>query len=102
MKYQLVLQWPCSSKAGFDRLMDQEAAIEAGLGEAGVVDGRDRGSFEMNVFIDADEPGPAFARALSLIRGLVGADCLTAGYRPFGGENYLAIFPEGSKSFSVL
>ena len=102
MKYQLVLQWPCFSEAYYDRLMDPEAAIEAGLGEAGVVDGHDCGSFETNILIHADEPGAALARALSLIRGHGSLDHLAAGCRLFGGEDYIAIFPGGSKSFSVL
>jgi hypothetical protein len=101
MKYQLVLQWPCSSNADYDRLISLEETIRDGLGEVGIVDGHDYGSGEMNIFIHTDEPAMAFEKARMLLD--LGKDFghLKAGYRDFEQDEYIAIFPQGTKDFSV-
>jgi hypothetical protein len=44
MKCRLVLQWPSSSMADYNRLIELEDVIIEGLDDAGIVDGHDNGS----------------------------------------------------------
>ncbi len=101
MKYQLVLQWPYSSKADYDRLTSLEETIRDGLGDIGIVDGHDYGSGEMNIFIHTDEPAMAFEKAKMLLDPGNDLDHMKAGYRDFDQEEYIAIFPQGIEDFSV-
>src|SRR4029077_19747272 len=101
MKYQLVLQWPFSSNADYDRLISLEEKIQDGLGELGIVDGHDYGSGEMNIFIHTNEPEVVFAKVKSMLDLGNEADKLKAGYRDFDEEYYVAIYPQGLGHFSV-
>jgi hypothetical protein len=101
MKYQLVLQWPAVSKADFDRLISLEELIEDGLGDIGIVDGHDFGSGEMNIFVHTDNPEPAFEKIKSLLAVGGNVHEMKAGYRDCGEDNYIAIYAEGLKQFSI-
>lgn len=78
MRYQLVLQMPAAS-SDFDELVALEGQAESLLGDAGVVDGHDLGSGEMNIFVLTDDPLRAFDR----LKPLVAAD-FAAAYREVG------------------
>jgi len=101
MKYQLVLQWPYSSKTDYDRLISLEETIRDGLGDIGIVDGHDYGSGEMNIFIHTDEPAMAFEKAKMLLDPGKDLGHMKAGYRDFEQDEYVAVFPQGTKDFSV-
>jgi hypothetical protein len=101
MKYQLVLQWPYSSGADYNRLISLEQTIRDGLGDLGIVDGHDYGSGEMNIFIHTDEPAMAFEKAKMLLDPGKDFGHMKAGYRDFEQDEYIAIFPQGTKDFSV-
>ena len=103
MKYQLVLQLPSSSSThDYDRLISIEETIRNGLGDLGVVDGHDIGSGEMNVFVHTDDPKLAFERSRVLLSGRGDLQELTAGYRDFDEDEYIPIYPEGLRQFSVI
>jgi len=66
VKYQLVLQWPCSSsrdRVDHESLLSIEALVEKGMGDLGVVDGHYIGCGEMNVFVHSNNPRSAFEKA---------------------------------------
>jgi hypothetical protein len=102
MKYQIVLQWPASSEADFDRVISLEELIQDGLGDIGIVDGHDFGSGEMNVFIHTDNPEPAFEKIKTLLSVGENMREMKAGYRDFDGDDYIAIYPQDLKQFSVI
>lgn len=102
MKYQLVLQWPNTSGFDYDRLIELEDILNQGLGGAGIVDGHDLGSGEMNIFIHTNSPQSAFEKAISLIKGQDGLNQLKAGYRDFDRDEYVPIHPIGLKQFSAV
>jgi len=102
MKYQLVLQWPSSSQADYDRLLSLEETITNGLGDVGIVDGHDIGSGEMNIFIHTDEPALAFQKAKQLLDPKKDLRQLKAGYRDFDEDEYVTVYPQGLDHFSVV
>ena len=51
MEYLLVFQWPTSTTKDYDLLIMLEEAARAGIGDLGIVDGRDIGSGEMNILV---------------------------------------------------
>lgn len=59
IQYQLVLQMPAISSA-LDDLVAFEDEVEKLLGDAGIVDGHDLVSGEMNIFVLTDDPVGAF------------------------------------------
>ena len=63
MQYILVLQWPASSRADYDALIEMEDQLHGAVGSDGTVDGHDFGSGEMNIFVFTDEPVETFAAA---------------------------------------
>jgi hypothetical protein len=102
-KYQLVLQWPASTRADYDLLIELEASLIGAFdGSPHNVDGHDFGSGTMNIFIDTDEPVRAFAHANTMLN-LARYPALKAAYRPFDGDEYVVIWPEGSQqAFELL
>lgn len=94
-KYQLVLQWPNTDPTDFEHLVYFENTLESRLSRhLGRVDGHDIGSGEMNIFIVTDRPEEAFAECRALIRSSRLVSGLSAGYRPFDGEEYTRLWPE--------
>jgi len=102
MKYQLVLQWPSASAADYDRLISLEEAIRDGLGDIDIVDGRDFGCGEMNIFIHTDNPKSALEKIKALLAVGKNMRELKAGYRDFEEDDYKPIYPKGLKSFAVI
>jgi hypothetical protein len=102
MKYQLVLQWPCSSTADHDWLIRAEDLIRTGLQDIAIVDGHDYGSGEMNIFVHTDEPQRAFEAIKNLLARLGRLSQTKAGYRDFEEDNYKPIYPVGLRHFSVI
>jgi hypothetical protein len=66
MEYLLVFQWPTSTTKDYDLLIMLEEAARAGIGDLGIVDGRDIGSGEMNIFVFTEQVKPALERVKSL------------------------------------
>jgi len=103
MKYQLVLQWYCSSfsSGDFQRLQMIEGILISGLGDRGVVDGHDIGSGEFNIFIHTND----VKLALSKVKELLGPpryfQDMRAGYRSFEENEYFPMHPEDMDDFRV-
>lgn len=100
MKFQLVLQWPASSYAGYERLMQIEERLINGLGEQHEVDGHDQGSGETNIFIRTNDPRAAFSRT----REILNEDDFTnmrAAYREVSQNDYTILWPKGLIKFAV-
>ena len=104
MRYQLVLQFR-ESALDFDAMVGLEQDVAVELGPIVDVDGHDRGSGEVNIFIYTDDFATAFERIRLVLedRRLLGA--VTAAYRDDGGDRvtYTVIWPAGStKPFKLI
>jgi hypothetical protein len=102
-EYQLVLQFPCTSMAEFDAVIELEGKlIDAFADSATEVDGHDSGSGEANIFILTSDPNTSFASALAVIMKDPGlAASLRAGFRPLDADEYSVLWPTGVTAFSV-
>ena len=104
MKYQLVLQWPCSSSSDFvdyESLLSIEGLIEKGIGDLGVVDGHDIGAGEMNLFVHTNNPRSAFEKAKRLLLLMGYLHEMKAGYRDFDEDDYTPIWPAELDQFAL-
>jgi hypothetical protein len=101
VKYQLVLQWPCSSSSDGVGLLSIEGLIEKAIGELGVVDGHDIGSGEMNVFVHTTNPRSAFEKAKRLLFLMGHLPEMKAGSRDFDEDDYTPIWPAELDQFAV-
>ena len=99
-KFQLVIQFSePQSLEEFDALIELETELSA---EKGIfVDGHDSGMGEFNIFIHTDEPKIAFKRMSHLIESQRRDLLFTAGYRDFSEDDYIPLWPESLRSFSV-
>jgi len=97
----LVLQWPGSSQADFEALIDMADVLEARFGEFGRVDGHDFGSGEMNLFIETDRPLEAFAKAREILANRPEWSSVQAAFRQAGEETYDVLWPPGLNEFRV-
>jgi hypothetical protein len=88
VRYILVLQWPGSSEADFDELINMEDRLTAAAGPQAVVDGHDFGSGQMNIFISTDQPSETFAAAEAALRDATRWKYVRAAYREAEGESY--------------
>jgi hypothetical protein len=102
-KYQLVLQFPCTSMAEFDAVIElEEKLIDVFADSATEVDGHDSGSGEANIFILTSDPDVSFASALAVIMKDTGlAASLRAAFRPLDADEYSVLWPTGETVFSV-
>lgn len=100
-QYQLVLQWRGEYQPPFDKLVELEEALIAGLGEFGDVDGHDMGSNESNIFVMTDVPQSCFERCLLILHGTEYRHGLAAGFSSDEDDDYVALWPAGSTVFSV-
>jgi hypothetical protein len=101
MRQILILQWPGSTEADFEALIDMEDEIESHLGDVGTVDGHDFGSGEMNIFIETDEPLKAFAAAKEILGNRPRWAEVRAAFRERSGETYDVLWPPGLSEFAV-
>jgi hypothetical protein len=101
MTHLLVLQWPASSPADFDELVEMEDALYSRLSDAGSVDGHDFGSGEMNIFIFTERPTEAFAEVQEILGDRPTWASLRAAFREANGETYSLLWPPGQTEFSV-
>jgi hypothetical protein len=94
-KYQLVLQFACTSEAEFDAVTElEEKLIDVFADSATEVDGHDSGSGEANIFILTSDPNAAFATALAVIAKDPGlAASLWAAFRPLDADEYSVLWP---------
>ena len=101
MKYQLVLQWPASSIRDFDRMIEVEGALAAGLSSRHVVDGHDAGSGEVNIFIHTDDPLRAFEEAQAVLGSRDFWIDARAAYRELAKSDYIILWPRDLSGFKV-
>lgn len=101
MRNILVLQWPGTTEADFDALIEMEDALESGLGETGSVNGHDFGSGEMNIFVATDQPIEVFAMARRILSDRPTWSDIRAAFRDANGETYDVLWPPGLTEFRV-
>ncbi|MFI5626318.1 hypothetical protein ACIA03_22860 [Nocardioides sp. NPDC051685] len=101
MKFILVLQWPGTSEADYNTLLETEEKLEVALDGHSDVDGHDFGSGEMSIFVKTDDPNLALIQVKSLLGESDTWNNLRAAYRAADGEAYTVIWPRSVSGFSV-
>jgi hypothetical protein len=101
MKYQLVLQWPATSIADYDDMIDIEDTLVNRLSAPHDVDGHDAGPGEMNIFILTDNPAEAFAEVESILGSRDFWVDARVAYREVGANKYVVFWPRDADKFSV-
>lgn len=101
MKYQIVIQWPASSIADYDRMIEIESVLIDGISEDSEVDGHDAGSGEVNIFVHTDSVQGAFAEIKGLLAARAVLSSARIAYREIGKNEYTVLWPEGLERFSV-
>ena len=101
MKYQIVIQWPASSNADYDRLVELEYALIDALSEGSEVDGHDAGSGEMNIFVHTESVQAAFAEIKKLLAERAALNSARVAYREIGKNEYTVLWPEHLERFSL-
>ncbi len=101
MSHILVLQWPGSSEAQFDELIEMEDELEQALADSASVDGHDFGSGEMNIFIETDQPTRTFAAAQEVLSHRSSWADVRAAYREATGDKYTVLWPAGLTDFRI-
>ena len=101
MTHILVLQWPGSTEADFEELLEMEDALESRIGGLGAVDGHDFGAGEMNLFVKTEQPVEAFSAVKEILGGRPSWAYLRAAFRETSGEKYDVLWPPGLTDFSV-
>jgi hypothetical protein len=98
--YQLVLQWPASQFATYDRMIEIEEILTAAL-TAERIDGHDIGAGEFNIFIHTNDP----RRSFDLSKSLLDAHGLwvdaRAAYRELTASQYQILWPPDLAEFKV-
>jgi hypothetical protein len=102
MKYQLVLQWPASTIAAYDALVEFEDMLRENLSEESRVDGHDLGSGEMNIFILTNKPESTFESAKDILQSQALWTQARASYREIDGDDYTILWPADLKKFKVV
>ena len=101
MSHILVLQWPGTSEAEFDELIEMEDELEQALTDSATVDGHDFGSGEMNIFIETDQPSRTFAAAQKVLSHRPSWADMRAAYREAAGDRYTVLWPVGFTDFRI-
>jgi len=102
MEYQVVLQFPGSSRDDFDLLIEIEDELEDWVCEIADVDGHDFGSGEMNIFLFTNEPKETFDQAKKVVEQKQLLSVLRAAYRHVESEEYMPLWPKELADFRVL
>jgi hypothetical protein len=100
-KYQLVLQFTAEESTDFDELVAVEEKLVEHLNGLALVDGRDFGMTEFNIFVLTDNPAEAFERAQSVIRNEPVRYNMRAAYRLIHSEGNVILWPPNLAEFSV-
>lgn len=101
MKYQIVIQWPASSIADYDSVIEVDSALIDSLSEGNEVDGHDAGSGEMNIFVRTDNVQDAFVEIKGLLAARAALSSARVAYREVGRNEYTILWPEHLKRLSV-
>jgi hypothetical protein len=96
MDYQLVLQFRGDSLADYDAMVAPEEELIAELGDSADVDGHDRGSGEVNIFIITADPARKFRQSRVVLERKQCLRAVTVAYRSVNSEEYTVIWPVGS------
>jgi hypothetical protein len=98
--YQLVLQWPASQFATYDRIIEIEELLIAAL-TAERIDGHDIGAGEFNIFIQTNDPRRSFDLSKSLLDGHGLWGDARAAYRELRSSRYYILWPPDLAEFKV-
>jgi hypothetical protein len=101
VQFQLVLQCNASTLQEFDKLVKVEDLPYKHLPPNALADGHDFGLDEYNIFIHTDDPRSALAHAQNILEAHHLVIPFRAGYRDFGEEAYIPIWPPSLDSFEV-
>lgn len=101
MSHMLILQWPGSSEAQFNELIEMEDELEEALAASASVDGHDFGSGEMNIFIETDQPSQTFEAAQEVLSHRASWADVRAAYREVAGDKYTVLWPVGLTDFRI-
>jgi hypothetical protein len=101
MKYELVLQWPSTSKVGFEEMIKIEDTLTHALGSHSEVEGHEWGAGEFDIFIDTDDPMEAFKKIKQVLQGSDAWADLRVAYRDEAEPEYTIIWPENLKYFNL-
>jgi len=101
MKYQLVLQWPCSSIEDYDAMIQIEATLVEKLSDKNDVDGHDTGSGEMNIFIHTNNPKETFKEVTSILGSHDFWVDARVAYREFTEDEYTILWPQDLTEFKI-
>jgi hypothetical protein len=100
--YQLVIQARGDALADYDVIIAIEDRLISAMDSVGDVDGHDVGSGETNVFILAEDPKAAFARALPVLEEFGVLDRTRAAYRRIGDDAYTSVWPlDSQEEFAI-
>jgi hypothetical protein len=102
MEYQLVIQFRPLAAIDFDTVAAIENAIRERLGDSGVVDGRDIGSGEFNVFILTDNPMGSFQRVQRLLQDVKLDGAMNVAFRDVNEEEYKILWPPTLTKFEIV
>lgn len=101
MKYQIVLQWPASSMADYDRMIDLESFLIDTISAGSEIDGHDAGSGEMNIFVRTNDVYFSFAEIKGLLAARSALKDVRIAYREIEKNKYSVLWPEGLNFFSL-
>jgi hypothetical protein len=101
MKYFLVLQWPASAITDYNEIIEFKEKLEADLTNDASVNGLDKGSGEINIFIDTDDPMQSFEDVRASVDTQPLGDEMRVAYREATGDTYTVIWPKYLSSFAV-
>jgi hypothetical protein len=101
MKHRLVLQWPKSSLAQYNPLLETEELLLKHLTSHGEVDGHDFGSDEANIFILTDDPEVLFAEVKAILSNTPYWANARVAYRPNESDEYKILWPKNLTEFKV-
>jgi hypothetical protein len=101
MEYQIVIQWPASSMADYDRMIEIESMLIDDLSEGGEVDGHDAGSGQANIFVHAHNVQHAFAEIKALLAMQSALSSSRIAYREIGNNEHTILWPQDLETFSL-
>lgn len=101
MKYQLILQWPKSSLAEYDSLIEIENLLIEQLTDRSQVDGHDIGAGQANIFILTDDPQAAFGEVRAILSKTPSWSDARAAYRQNESDEYKILWAENLTEFTV-
>ncbi|MDP1604496.1 MAG: hypothetical protein Q8M03_14665 [Legionella sp.] len=101
MKYQLVIQFPEELYEDIDAIVEMEDKLDEIIDAE--VDGHDKGSGEINIFIHTNNPVDTFNDVKNVLENdFNNLNSVKIAYREMSAEEYIVLWPEGLTKFNVI